>query len=264
MSYRKWEDFAEFAQSSIRSFNNSFGASVETYYKTLSAHSFMIISEKRNTLLDQESSQTEKEFYLKSMLSKIDFLYSNVFEELSIGLRFIPDNFIVTEDDDATISSARALHRTILTLKKEFLKESYKSLNSNKITSITSKRKKRIASRESFEIKIGKEVNLRAVHARLTDEKYPFIDASFDDFERVFTGAPVKNKVSWKYANALHYFIDHIYLIGIENATEGQWQRTSKCFTINGKDISPDKIKDDRGIAASTTLLLDQAITLFL
>lgn len=270
MSYRKWEEFAEFAQSSIRSFNNSFGASVETYYKALSAHSFMIIGEKRNTLLDPESSYSEKEFYLKSMLSKIGFLYSNVFEELSIGLRFIPDNFIVTEENDATISSARALNRSILVLKKEFQTEHDEFLNFKKILPLATKRRKRRPSRESFEIKKGKDVNLRAVHEYLINEEHPFIlgNTSYDFFELVFSGKPVLYKVIWINANALHYFINCIHGVGTERANEGHWVRASKCFKVldegnNPKDFTPDQIKDAGDPVASITSLLDKAIDHF-
>lgn len=201
------------------------------------------------------------------MITKIDLLFSNLFEECPSGLNYLPDNFIITDDNNNTkISSARRLKQNIIILGKEFHKELNRITNPHFIHASVSKKRKRIPSRESFEIIEGKDVNLRAVHRHLTNEEYPFIDphTTFDEFATAFSGAPVTNKVSWLYANALHYFIVSIHGIGVKRANEGQWARASKCFTVNGKNLTPDQIKDAGDPASSVTRILDNAIRSFL
>jgi hypothetical protein len=266
MPYKCWEEYVRFAHSSIKKFYQSFGASSESYYENLTFFASEVIGEKRNTLLDQNISRDEKIGYLDSMIAKTDFLLSNLFDESLEGLRYLTDNFIINDEDDSEILSAKALNRNIISLKIEFQKNHKKFLGRYQIHSSSRKLGKRTPFRESFEIKKGKDVNLRAVHTRLINEDHPFIDTDtiYDNFEIVFSGAPVVNRVNWKDANALHYFIDCIHGKGIERANEGQWERTSKCFTVNGKEITPNYIKDSKEIASSTTRLLDNAIEPFL
>lgn len=266
MSFEHWETFAAFAHSSIMRYYASSEAGFDTYCEKLTNLTSEIIGEKRRTLLDPELSHNGRIMYIDSIISKLNLLHSNLFEECSEGLRFLPDGFIITDDTDKVVSSARQLKKNILALLRDFRLEMDKIHGQNHLVGSAPRSHKRVATRESFEIVEGKDINLRAVHRNLIDRVYPFIEpnTTYDDFEIAFSGAPVTNKVSWLYANALHYFIDNIHGVGVERANEGQWARASRCFTVNGKDITPDQIKDAGDPVASVTAILDRAIAPFL
>ena len=266
MPYECWESFAKFAHSSIKRYYSSGDVTFEIFCEKLTNLVSEVIGEKRRTLLDADITHEGKVMYLESMISKINILLSNLFEDSSNGLRYLPDMVIITDDDNIEINSAKILKKNIINLGIEFDKEHKKHLFQRPILQpLAKKSRKRIPSRESFEILEGKEVNLRAVHRHLTNEEYPFIDphTTFDEFAIAFSGAPVTNKISWLYANALHYFIDSIHGIGVKRANEGQWARASKCFTVNGKSLTPDQIKDAGDPASSVTSILDNAIRSF-
>ena len=250
MPYECWETFARFAHSSIRQYYAIPGMSFGTYCERLTNLVSEVIGEKRRTMLDSHSTIEEKIGYLESMVSKIDILYLNLYEECSEGLRYLPDMFTITDDNNIEISSARQLKDNIVNLRTEFQNEHDRILKQHPLTIPGHKRSKRIPSRESFEIIRGKDVNLRAVYNQLTDETHPFIVlTTFEEFTQVFSGAPVRKKVIWKDANALHYFISSIHGIGTERANEGQWNQASRCFQVldkdgNPKDFTPYYIND--------------------
>ncbi len=228
MPYRCWEEYVKFAHSSIKRFYKSFGASTESYSENLTSIASEVIAEKRYTLLDQDTSREEKIGYLDSMIAKIDMLITDLFEESSEGIIYLPDNLIITNKDLDEIVAVRALKRNINFLRNEFQKDQKKYLGYNGLLPSKSKRGKRSPLHESFEIKEGKTVNLRAVHALLTNEDHPYIDRDtpYVVFENVFSGASIRNKVNWKNKNTLHHFVDRIDGIGTENANEGKWVRT--------------------------------------
>lgn len=265
MPFEHWEAFAAFAHSSIRKYYALPGASFTAYCKNLTDLVSEVIGEKRISIQDRNISADERIGYIDSMISKIDILYSNLFEERNEGWRFLPDGLIIGDEDNDEITSARQLRKNIITLRGIFRLESGKLQLQTRLVYSTPRAHKRVPSRESFEIMEGKVVNLRAVHKHLINEVNPFIDihTTYNDFEVAFSGNPVTNKVSWLSANALHYFIDKIHGVGVQRANEGQWARASRCFAVNGKDITPDQIKDAGDPVASISALLDRAITPF-
>jgi hypothetical protein len=266
MPFEHWEEFVAFAHRSIIRYFANPEASLDIYLERLTTLSSEVIGEKSRTLLDPNLSPADKRDYIERMNIKIDYLLTNLFEERPEGSRYLPDGFLLTEENPFEVSSARALQRNIIGLQKEFQKECNRIYKLNHLPTGKFKRGKRIPSRASFEIMEGKDVNLRAVHARLTDEAYPFIDidTTYDSFDTVFSGNPVINKVSWLNANALHYFINRIHGKGIKKANEGQWNRAAKCFTVKGRDFTPDQITDAGDPVASITAVLDRAIEHFL
>jgi hypothetical protein len=267
MPYEQWEAFAKFAHFSINRYYSSPGVSFETYCEKLTILVSEVIGEKRRTLLDRENSIDDKIGYIESMISKINFLFSNLFEECAEGLRYLPDKVIITDDNNNEISSAKQLKQNIINLGNEFSNEHRKILNQQFFSVQSSKkRRQRMASRASFEIKKVKEVNLRAVHNILTNKKHPFINAntSYEVFKVPFSGAPVTEKVNWLEVSALHYFINEIHGKGTERANEGHWIRASRCFTANGKEYTSRQLNDACDPTATVTSILDTAIRYFL
>jgi hypothetical protein len=223
-----------------------------------------------NKLINQSNYITS----FNTVVSKVNFFLKSRFYENEAGVHYRYDklDLIINPSGRDIFQYAYFIYDNCIDLRSYFIQQQsdYEKLFqlSPKTLPLTKKKNKvkRSPLRESFEIKIGKTVNLRAVHAFLTNKDHPFIDTDtpYVVFENVFSGAPVRIKVNWKYKNALHHFIDRIHGIGIEKANQGQWVCASRCFTVNGKEFTPDSIKDDDDIAASSTLILNKAIRLFL
>ncbi len=263
MSFERWETFVKFAHSSIRIYYDNPAHNIGTYSARLTDLASEVMGEKRKNLSDESLSSGDMTLYLETMITKIDLLYSNLFEEREGIRRYIPDGISVNDENDLNLS-ARLLHDNICRLHRIFRSSLLSLPRLASAPSTAANKRKRVPLRESFET--ARPINLRAVHRILTDRNHPFIDTSttYSDFAAVFTGDPVRRKVSWLALNALHYFISGIHGVGINRANEGQWVRASRCFTVNGRDFTPSQIKDAGDPVASVTELLDRAIRLFL
>jgi hypothetical protein len=264
MSFENWETFASFAFIPIRKYYAQGGTSLATYCEKLTALVSEVYGEKRRCLLDTHSSPEEKVSYLETLIFKATTLYSNLFEDYEEEIRYLPENFIVTDAESNEVTSIRTLKKNIKNLVQNFQNDLRKIYRQPEHNNKAKKQRLRIASRESFELKKGKEVNLRAVYNHLTDENHSFIvDSTFEEFEKIFSGDPVIKKVDWNETNALHYFITSIHGIGTELANEGKWNRASRCFTVKGNNLTASKLKDAGDPVAVVTSLLDKAIQPF-
>jgi|GEM_PF-3032498 len=272
MQFRWFTSFTRFAHSSITKYYSSAEANLPAYSDKLTKLVHEFIGEKRTYLLDPVNTISEKIEYLSTLNFKINILYTNLFKEDNKDVIYLPDKLIITNDYNNDINlSVLLLRRNILKLIDELKRDYTRITTPNHLSQRTIIAGKRLPKRESFEIIEGKTVNLRAVYNRLTDPNHPFIqtNTSYEDFEILFSGDPVINKVVWLKANALHYFIDRIHGRGVKRANEGKWARASRCFMVLDKDstprdIIPYQIKDAGDPVASVTVILDRAINLFL
>jgi len=249
-------------------------ADVPKFQKIIRDIIFKIHGEVDRDISNKTINQSNYITSFNTVVSKVNFFLNVRFYENETGLhyRYGKLDLLINPRGREILQYACLIYNNCIDLRSYFTKQQsdYGELfqQSSKSLPLTKKKNKgkRIPSRESFEIKRGKEVNLRAVHALLTNEDHPYIDigTTYEDFETIFTGAPIRNKVNWIDKNALHHFIDNIYSIGIEKANEGKWVRASRCFTVDGKEFTPGSIKDDDDIAASSTRILNKAINLFL
>lgn len=267
MSFEQWEALASFAYSSIRYYFDD-KHTINTYLKELTTKVSYAIGEIRRIKHDETLEIEVKLSEIRDHCRKIAELKCNLFDQDNEPVYYIPDSLPISGDKSQEVVAAGRLFGSINRLEKIF-EEELSSLKDpvNNWNIPTSKQRKRIASRGSFEL-VNKDINLRAAFKCLSEGEQQFVISKYDDFELVFSGNPVITKVIWKNLNALHYFIDRVHGKGVKKANEGKWVRTSRCFQVLDnanipKDFTPKQIKDRDDIASSTTVLLDKAIAHF-
>lgn len=196
-------------------------ASVSKFQKILKDISFRIHGEVDRDINSQIINHSNYLTAFNTAISKINWLLKDRFYENDDGIHYKFDrlDLIINNHGREIKQFAYCIYNHCISLRDFFQKQQMdyeKLLSATGIKTRKTRNRntgKRISSRESFEIKEGKKVNLRAVHTFLTNEEHPYIDRSttFDDFEIPFSGAPVLNKVNWINANALHHFINRIH-----------------------------------------------------
>ena len=121
-------------------------------------------------------------------------------------------------------------------------------------------KKKRKPNRQSFQL-IHSDVNLNLVHKTLRDEGFIDKGTSYDQFQQVFNGEPVSQKVIWGRANSLHCFIEEIITGGgVKNPNEGKWERAIKCFRKADSEYKIEDLQNTKPPVGERRIILKKAI----